>query len=270
MQKEDLLFILVPAAAALILVLVIRWFFTGRYEKTKELHYRILRSITQLAVILFALYLVGDHFDVFNGISRSVLFSSSLLVVVLGFAFQTSLEDFIAGVLISIFKPFKKDDRITLVEKNISGYVEDITLRHTVVRTFNNSRLIVPNSVMNKAIIDNTRYRDNTAVGFMDVMISYETDIDAAVTLLRKIIEQHKTTIDVRTPEQIRDGQPSVGVFVRELADNGISLRAMVITRDIDDNFAACSDIRAEIVRQFAAHNLEIAYPHVQLIYHQR
>ena len=44
----------------------------------------------------------------------------------------------------------------------------------------------------------------------------------------------------------------------------------MVITRDIDDNFAACSDIRAEIVRQFAAHNLEIAYPHVQLIYHQR
>lgn len=269
-MKENLLFAAAAAVIAIFLIVIVRVVFSKRYEKTKELHYRILRSVMQLVIVLLALYLIGDQFDIFDGISRSVLFSSSLLVVVLGFAFQASLEDFIAGVLISIFKPFKKDDRITLVEKNISGYVEDITLRHTVIRTFNNSRLIVPNSVMNKAVIDNTRYRDNTAVGFMDVMISYETDIDTAVDLLREIIQQHKATIDVRTPEQIREGKPSVAVYVRELADNGISLRAMVITRDIDDNFAACSDIRAEIVRQFAAHNLEISYPHVQLIYHHQ
>ena len=70
------------------------------------------------------------QFEAFQKFSETLLMSSSLLVVVLGFAFQTSLEDFIAGILISIFKPFNIDDRITLTGMNVSGYIENITINN--------------------------------------------------------------------------------------------------------------------------------------------
>ena len=73
----------------------------------------------------------------------------------IGFALQSSLKNIIAGTLLSYSKTFQIGDRIRILSKNITGYIEDITLRHTVVRTFTNERVIIPNSVLADEIVVN-------------------------------------------------------------------------------------------------------------------
>ena len=63
------------------------------------------------------------------------------------------IADIIAGIMISFSKPFNIGERITLKNNNIVGIVEDITLRHTVIKCFNGVRTIIPNSIINKELI---------------------------------------------------------------------------------------------------------------------
>lgn len=224
------------------------------FMEKKQIHLKFFKNFLQASIIIIALYQVGIKFDTFKHFSETLLASSSLLVVVLGFAFQTSLEDFITGILISIFKPFNIDDRVSLVGLNISGYIENITIRHTIIRTFNNSRLIIPNSIMNKEIIENTHTVSTVSSGFLDVLITYESDIGKAKKVMASVILSHPLVVD-----------KSVKVFVRDLADSGIALRSSVTTADIDQNFEACSDIREMIVEEFKKNNIVLAYPHLTI-----
>lgn len=255
-MREQFINIFIIILVGFVLWKIIGIIYSKFFKEKKQIHLKFFKNFLQASVIVFSLYQIGMKFDTFEHISTTLLASSSLLVVVLGFAFQTSLEDFIAGILISIFKPFNIDDRISLVGNNISGYVENITIRHTVIRTFQNSRLIIPNSIMNKEIIENTHTVSAVSSGFLDVLITYDSDIGKAKEIIRETILNH--------PDVVNKDKP-LKVFVRELADSGIALRASVTTANIDQNFSACSDIREKIVEEFKKNNIELAYPHLTI-----
>lgn len=215
-------------------------FYNKFLKDKKQIHLKFFKNFLQAVIIIFSLYQIGTNFPTFEKFSNSLLASSSLLVVVLGFAFQTSLEDFIAGILISIFKPFNIDDRITLTGLQISGYVESITIRHTIIKTFQNNRLMIPNSIMNKEIIENTNVIDKESTGFMDVTISFGSNVEKAKKIIQEEIGKNELT-----------KEKNVEVFIRDITGNGISLRANVTTADIDINFKVCSQIREKILEQF-------------------
>lgn len=215
-------------------------FYNKFLKEKKQIHLKFFKSFLQACIIIFSLYQIGIQFPAFEKFSNSLLARSSLLVVVLGFAFQTSLEDFIAGILISIFKPFNIGDRITLIGLNISGYVESITIRHTIIKTFKNNRLMIPNSIINKEIIENTNVINEISAGFMDVTISFDSNVEKAKEIIKNVIIENEYTI-----------HDNVEVFVRDITGNGIALRANVTTENIDINFKACSQIREKILNEF-------------------
>lgn len=231
----------------------------------KRIHMKFLKSFLKVLVGIISIVCILNNFDGFKHFSDTILTSSSLLIVVLGFAFQTSLSDFIAGIFISVFKPFEINDRITLKSSNIAGTIEDITIRHTVIKTFTNSRLIIPNSIMNQEVIENNHIIDTKSSNFMDVQVSYDTDLDLAKNVLRNCIEKHPETINP-------DGDADCGyttIFVREFADSGICLRGSVWTKDIDVNFRVCSEIRESIIKEFRKYKIEIPYNYVNVIQKQ-
>ena len=231
----------------------------------KRIHMKFLKSFLKVLVGIISIVCILNNFDGFKHFSDTILTSSSLLIVVLGFAFQTSLSDFIAGIFISVFKPFEINDRITLKSSNIAGTIEDITIRHTVIKTFTNSRLIIPNSIMNQEVIENNHIIDTKSSNFMDVQVSYDTDLDLAKNVLRNCIEKHPETINP-------DGDADCGyttIFVREFADSGICLRGSVWTKDIDVNFRVCSEIRESIIKEFRKYKIEISYNYVNVIQKQ-
>lgn len=235
-------------------------FIFKKLNKNKAIHIKFASNISSGIIIVYTLYQAGIKIESLQTFITTVLASTSLLVVVAGFAAQEALSNVINGLFISMFKPFEIGDRIKLVSNNISGYVEDISLRHTIVRTFTNSRIIVPNSVMNKEMIENTYYKDSRASMWIDVSIGYDSDIKKAKEVMARVISSHPLFLDVRTKEEIEAGKPVVSVSVRELGASGIALRATVWTNNIDENFTACSDIRESIKEEFSLAGIEIPY----------
>lgn len=136
--------------------------------------------------------------------------------------------------------------------------MEDITLRHVVIKTFNNSRVIVPNSIINKEKIENSHYKDTRAGMFVDIPITPDLDIDKAMEIVNRIVESHPLYLDIRTDEEVNNGTPLVTTVVREINNDGVWIRSSVWTKNVSDNFKACSDIRREIVKQFRENGIKI------------
>ena len=200
--------------------------------------------------------------------ANQILLSSSLLVVVLGFVFQEGLSNIVHGFILSVFRPFKIGDRVsvTIDGEGITGYIREINARHTVIQNIiNSAHVIVPNAKMDTCVIGNNYYDGNTtSTSFLDVQITYESDLNKAMMVMAAEVEAHPLVKQA----MLDKGLPMPPtVFVRELGQNGISLRTSVVTKTVEENFAACSEIRRKIVMDFARDPaLDFAYPHVHLV----
>lgn len=239
----------------------------NKAERNKNIHLKFLKSLLQGLIVVVGIFFIGNQFPAFEKFSSTILASSSLLVVVIGFTLQEGLSTIIHGMMISIFHPFNIGDRIRIEEKNITGIVENITLRHTVVKNITTSAMFkIPNDLMDKAIIENFQVEE-IHTNFLDVQIRYEDDVEKAMKIMEEVITSHPLTIDIRTKEQIESGIPQVLVLVRDFAESGIDLRAVsVVTKTINDNFKACSDIRLELLKKFKENNISIPYPHNEIL----
>src|SRR5207244_10700817 len=100
------------------------------------------RSVT--AVILFAAFFSALLFiPQVRAIAGGLLASSAVLGIIVGFASQTTLGNFVAGLMIAITQPVRLGDRVTYGGE--TGVIEDIGLTYTFIRTSDESRLVVPN-----------------------------------------------------------------------------------------------------------------------------
>lgn len=229
-----------------------------KFRKTGKIAYNFLNTLIKGFIVLVMIFKIGNLSQTFQSMAGSILMSSSLIVAVLAFAFQKSLEDLIAGFMISVFRPFEVGDRINFVNMKIVGYIEDISLRHTTIRTFTNSRLIVPNSVMNKEVLENSHIVDPISGGFLDITIAYTADIDRAMEIIVECVESDKDVLDIR-PIDERVGSHFTTVFINELSEYGVNLRVTIWTANVDLNFETVSRLRKEIVKRFVAEGIEIA-----------
>ena len=180
-----------------------------------------------------------------------------------GFAAQQVLADVISGVMLSWSRPFNLGEKINISTLGISGIVEDMTVRHTVIRTYHNSRMIIPNSVINKAIVENSNYTSDYIGNYMEVSVSYESDLEKAIEVMKETIASHPLVVDIR-PDPSEGAK--VSVIVKALADDGIILKSTVWTRTLDDNFTACSDIRRLLKANFEREGISIPYRHIHVV----
>lgn len=232
--------------------------------KRKELiHVKFLRSISKVLLSIVACICISGLFTTTKALSATLLTSSSLLVAIVGFSAQQVLADVVSGVMLSWSRPFNLGEKINISSLGISGIVEDLTVRHTVIRTYHNSRMIIPNSVINKAIVENSNYNNNYIGNYMEISVSYESDLEHAIEVMRDTIASHPLVMDIR---QDKLAGNKVNVAVKELADDGIILKATVWTLNLDDNFTACSDIRRLIKKNFDAEGISIPYKHMQIV----
>ena len=206
--------------------------------------------------------------DALSGFTSHILMSSSLIVVVLGFVFQEGLSNIVHGFILSIFRPFNLGDRVhlTVDGESITGYVQAIDLRQTIIQNvINSSHVIVPNSKMDLCVIDNNYYRkEQVSSNFLDFSVTYESDLEAVIKTTEEVILADPLVQVTRVEKKITD---PVGIMVRDLGDSGIAIRATVVTRTVEENFKACSDIRRNLVAHFrATPAMEFAYPHVEVV----
>lgn len=183
-------------------------------------------------------------------LASTIMAGSGILALAISLSAQESLSNIVSGLFITLFKPFDVGDRVTLKTSSVTGHIESITLRHTIVKTLNNARVVVPNSIMNKEIVENCELIDPTASYFLDVPVAYESDLDKAKEVISDVVYNH--------PLYLKENP--IVIQLRAFEASGIALRVKVWTKTIDENFEACSDIRFALHKRFKQEGIEIPY----------
>lgn len=199
-------------------------------------------------------------------ILTSLLAAGGIITVVAGIASQEALGSMVSGIMILAFKPFVLGDVVRYVENDISGVVEEITIHHTTIRTWENKRVIVPNSKMNSAIIENADYAESKVCVFVDIGITYESDVEKAKDLLAAEIQKHPQFFDYRTVDDRMNGAPPVVVRVIDLAASSVVLRAWLWASDNGTAAVMKSDILQNVKYAYDKAGIDIAYPHLVIV----
>lgn len=188
------------------------------------------------------------------GFLTGALIGAGFLAIVMGMAAQSVLGNFMSGLSINLTRPYRLGDAVVFKEEY--GTVEEIAFRHTVIRTWDNRRLIIPNSAMDSEAITNYTIKDSRMLMPLLVGISYESDLDLAKRIMIEAAKAH--------PHCLPDMEPKVQLL--DFGESAIQLRLLAMAKDQPSAFNMACDLREEIKHRFDREGIEIPYPRRYLI----
>ena len=145
--------------------------------------YRVLRRSIAVAVatlgILSALLVIPQ----IRAVAGGLLASSAVLGLIIGFASQRTLGNFVAGMMIALTQPLRLEDRVEVA--GVAGVVEEIGLMYTFIRTDDNSRLVIPNEKLASDTIRNSTIRSAAKYAQVTVQVPSSTALRPLVEALR-------------------------------------------------------------------------------------
>lgn len=237
-----------PFIAAYLINIVMNKFLSKELLRGK-IHLIFLKGII-LAIVWAAAALTAlSGIPAFEKTWETAIASSGIAAVVLGLAAQSTLANVFAGIALSAStsRPFDIGDRIK-IDNYDPGFVENITLRHTVIKTYQNEIIYIPNSIAGSSTIVNYTQEDSFSYPIR-VQVAYGTDMDKAMTVMASAIYSHPKHYGVRPT-----------VLCKSCDDSGVTLQALVETKDFKDNPRACSECLVEIMKRFKEEGIEIPY----------
>lgn len=217
-------------------------------------------------MVIAAVYIIGiaAFLSLIPGmekVSNSILASAGILAMAVGLASQEALSNIVSGLFIIFSRPFKVGDFIK-VDETVVGTVTEITLRHTVIRNAENRIILIPNSKINSSTIINSSFGDCSTCSFIEIGVSYATDLDKAIGVMRDEIMRHPLLADHRTTAEKENGTPQVVIRVIDLGDSAITLRAWAWANSSGDAFVLKCDLLKALKERFDREQIEIPYPY--------
>ena len=205
------------------------------------------RFITGLASILLKIILLISVASMVGIATTSFIAVLGAAGLAVGLALQGSLANFAGGVLILIFKPFKVGDIIEA--QGFLGTVKEIQILYTVVDTFDNRQVVIPNASLSNASLTNYSAYPNRRVD-MTIGISYTDDIQKA----REVIRQ-----TLATDERIlQDPEPMI--VVGDLGESSVDLKVRIWAHG-DDLWFCYWHMLEQIKMAFDQNGITIPYP---------
>lgn len=227
--------------------------------KVNPTNYRFLKNASSFVIFLLAVFAIFYTIPQLKQIGSTLFAGAGIFAAVLAFASQEAFSNIIGGIFIVIFKPFRVGDIIEVQGR--FGTIEDITIRHTMIKNFQNERVIIPNSIISSETIINRSIIDKRFRRAIEIGISFDSDIDLAMEIILKEARNHPNYIDWRAPEDVEEGLPDIELKIMEFTESGITLRAFVWSEDSGKSFNLMSDILYSIKKEFDKNNITIARP---------
>jgi potassium efflux system protein len=191
--------------------------------------------------ILIALNAFG-----FNATSLTVVLGA--LGIGLGFGLQTIFNNFISGIILLFERPFQVGDDIEV--NGTWARVRKINVRSTLVQTYDNASLIIPNSDLISSQVTNWSFKDKRLRRTVEVGVAYGSDVELVRSTLFEVAE--------KTPRVLKLPKPDV--IFRNFGDSALIFHLRFWTR-VEYFLAVETDVRFEIDRLFRERNIEIAFP---------
>ncbi|MBS9766596.1 MAG: mechanosensitive ion channel family protein [Flavobacteriaceae bacterium] len=241
---------------------IIRYFITRHMRRKRGEEYTQTSTTFLKNSVKFIVGIIGFTFIIisvpaFREKADYIFSGAGILAAILGFAAQSALSNLIAGAFIVIFKPFRVDDYIRLDEKRY-GIVEDINLRHTVIRNFENKRIIIPNSVISVESILNHTIKDLHVLSHTHFEIGLYGDIDLAKKIITEEALQHPSIIDNRTPEEVLRGESQIRIRLISIQGGTIQFRLYAWVSSPSEEFQFRCDMLERVHKRFRKEGIEL------------
>ena len=149
--------------------------------------YRVFRRTVTVVILAVGLFSALLAIPEVRAVAGGLLASSALLGIVLGFAAQRTLGNFVAGILIALAQPVRIGDRVEY-DGNV-GVVEEIGLTYTFIRGVDRRRIVVPNEKLASDTIVNASIRSRETFAEVSVPVPLAADLEAALDALREDVE---------------------------------------------------------------------------------
>ncbi len=213
--------------------------------KMDKEHLDILLKVVYYGIITLAI--IGFIFPVLGIRTSNLLIAGGVVGIVIGFASQSIMGNFISGVFLMIERPLKIGDQVNIDNK--LGYVEDIKIVSTIIRTYDGLYVRLPNETVFTTSI--TNYVTNLTRRFEYVVgIRYNDDADEAIKIIEDLIDQEPYALV----------NPSPSVFVDNLGDNAVNI-SVRIWAPVTEWYGLRTKMLWIIKKTLEENGIEIAFP---------
>ena len=217
----------------------------GKYDRTLT---SFLISVSRSVLFILLFISIASTIGIEVASFVAVLGAASFAV---GFALQGSLSNFAGGVMLLIFRPFSAGDTI-----EVSGYkgkVQEIQILYTIMTTFDNKKIYIPNGNVATDSITNYSAMDKRRVD-LTFGIGYDDDFHEAIALLKDLVFKHDLILD--DPEPL--------VRVAEHAGSSVNIACKVWVKG-PDYWTVYFDMHEDVKDAFDDAGIGIPYPQLDI-----
>ena len=262
---------------AIIIVVALAVFFILRYankkffKKLKKDHKHIHLTLIEkginiaifLAITLLALSAIGGM----KGVLRTLLGGTAVVSAVAAFAAQDVIKDMLAGMMISIYKPFDIGDRIEL-QDGTAGIVQDMTMRHVVINTIDTIKQVIPNSKINTMYIKNYSFGSPLRSVNFQFPVSYESDTQKAKEVIFGTVKNSEYSRPYKLSENGEEMYKPVYFF--SFAESALIMSVTVYYDKDTPTEVVKNDINTSVKKALGEAGIEIPYRHVTVVQHEK
>ncbi|MEO6945698.1 MAG: mechanosensitive ion channel family protein [Nitrobacter sp.] len=216
---------------AKLIALLARYFLSGRVGSPLLL--TVVARAFSIPVFLLGVYFILQVAGL-TRLALTVLGGTSLVGIMIGFAFRDIAENFLASLLLSVRNPFRSGDLVEVA--GYTGIVQNLNTRTTILLTLDGSHVQIPNAIVYKNTIENFSSNPNRR-GTFTVGIGYESSAAKAQKLISQILREHPAVLDA----------PEALVLVEELGAATVNLR---INYWFDSTTHSPAKINSALLRQ--------------------
>lgn len=229
------------------------------HDPKEHLDRMTLSFISNLAtfVMWIVLALIFCHaVPALNKLTTSLLAGVSIVSVVIGFAAQSTLGNLVSGISLVIYKPFRRGDRLQLTTPTglETGIVEDLSLGYTVLKTFDNRRIVLSNGTIANQIMINLSSVDLRVMMTPTISIGYNSDIAKARAIILELAHAHDDVLEVVGCPVVNLGASSVDLSLRAWCADASSAKGVEF------------DLLEQIKTRFDEAGIEIPYAYQNVI----
>ena len=249
------LYLLIRAAIIIMVLLWAATFFSKfgqkkikSIKKIKSSNRLLITKIFQVSVYFFAfliaLEMLGINLTTFAVIGGAI-------GIGIGFGLQKITSNFISGIILLLEKSIEQGDLIEL-DDGTSGYVRYTGARYTLVETFENREIMIPNEDFITSRVTNWTFSNTLGRIQLDVGVAYSTDLTKAHDLILEAAKEHPRC----------SNQPEPECYLMEFGDSSVNFRLFFWVDDIiEGRKRPRSDVLFSIWDKFHKNNITIPFP---------
>jgi small conductance mechanosensitive channel len=222
-------------------------------EKRTNTLLSIFKGMGRVFIVIVAIMMVLDEVGV---PVAPVLAGFGIVGIAIGFGAQYLIRDLIAGIFIILENQYRVGDVARVAD--ISGLVEEVTLRKTVLRDLDGILHHVPNGEIRTA----SNFTRHFSRVNLDISVGYGTDLDHAISVINRVgkalAEDEKWRKVIKNPPRV--------LRVNNLGDSGIDIKILGDVKPMEQ-WAVMGELRLRLKKAFDAEGIEIPWPHTKVYF---